>query len=113
VVPGKATRSYGIQVAKLAGLPGPVVHRAKEILAQYETSEPRHAGMMDSEPPSRLVAEPRPEYHPKVVSTFQQEGGDSLPQAIFHALLNLDIEAMTPVEALTKLYELKKKAEGR
>ncbi|MGH7456056.1 MAG: MutS-related protein, partial [bacterium] len=115
VVAGKATRSYGVQVAKLAGLPRPVVHRAREILAQYETSEPRYARMVDDEPLAAsypMVAEPRAEYHPAFISKFQKEDQDSLPQAIVKELLHLDIDAMTPVEALTKLYELKKRAEG-
>ncbi|MCI0696193.1 DNA mismatch repair protein MutS [candidate division KSB1 bacterium] len=113
VVPGKATRSYGVQVAKLAGLPRPVIHRAKEILAQYETSAPRYAGMINYEPPAasyKMVAEPRAEY--KVASRPERPLID-LPQAIINELLHLDIDAMTPVEALTKLYELKKRAEGR
>jgi DNA mismatch repair protein MutS len=113
VVPGKATRSYGVQVAKLAGLPRPVVHRAKEILAQYETSVPRYAGMINYElpaAPSQMVAEPRAEYQ---VASRPERSLTDLPQAIVNELLHLDIESMTPVEALTKLYELKKRAEGR
>ncbi len=113
VVSGKATRSYGVQVAKLAGLPRPVVHRAKEILAQYETSAPRYAGMINYElPPAsyQMVAEPRAEYQ---VASRPEKPLTDLPQAIVNELLHLDIDAMTPVEALTKLYELKKRAEGQ
>jgi DNA mismatch repair protein MutS len=95
VVPGKATRSYGVQVAKLAGLPRPVVHRAEEILAEYETNQPRES--------YRLVAESPAEY---------QAASRSSP-AILNELLTLDIDSMTPVEAITKLYELKKKAERK
>jgi DNA mismatch repair protein MutS len=91
VVPGRATRSYGVQVAKLAGLPRPVVHRAEEILAEYETAQSRQS--------YRLVAETPAEY--QVTSR--------LSQAIVNELMNLDIDSMTPVEAITKLYELKKK----
>jgi DNA mismatch repair protein MutS len=116
IVPGKATRSYGVQVAKLAGLPRPVVHRAKEILAQYETSAPRYAGMINYElPPAsyQMVAEPRAEYHPDSIKLkSQKENRDDLPQMIINELLSLDIDSMTPVEALTKLYELRKRAEG-
>ncbi len=113
IIPGKATKSYGVQVAKLAGLPRPVVHRAKEILAQYETSAPRYAGMINYELPAasyQMIAEPRAEYQ---VASRPEKLLTDLPQAIVNELLHLDIDAMTPVEALTKLYELKKKAEGR
>jgi len=93
VVPGKATKSYGVQVAKLAGLPRPVVHRAEEILAGYEAGE-------SSSSSYRRVAESPADYQATPRSS----------QTVLDELLNLDIDSMTPVEAITKLYELKKKA---
>ncbi|MBI3948972.1 MAG: DNA mismatch repair protein MutS [Acidobacteria bacterium] len=102
IVPGKATKSYGVQVAKLAGLPRPIVHRAEEILAQYEAGEPGRAMGYELSPEyHRRVAEPPGEY----------QAASRSSQTIIGDLLNLDVDSMTPVEALTKLYELKKKAE--
>lgn len=93
IVPGRATKSYGVQVARLAGLPRPVIHRAQELLVQYEAEEASLTSY-------RRVAESRAEYHAMPGS----------PQLIVTDLLDLDIDSMTPVEALTKLYELKRKA---
>jgi len=102
VVPGKAEKSYGVQVAKLAGLPRPIVHRAEEILHQYEAGESDRArGHEPSSDSYRRVAESPAEY----------QAASHPSRTVFNDLLNLDIDSMTPVEAITKLYELKKKAE--
>lgn len=97
VVPGKAGKSYGVQVARLAGLPRPVVHRAEEILAEYE------AGSQGAQEPSSRS--------PSHVAEAKATYSSSLhrARAILDELVNLDIDSMAPVEALTKLYELKKK----
>ncbi len=124
IVPGKATRSCGVQVAKMAGLPRPVVERATEILAQYEISNlerPLHGPrrMIHYEQATTsyaLIAEPRAEYQVAPRSERSErafEPSTDLPQVILDELLHLDMNAMTPMEALTKLYELKKRAEGR
>ncbi|MCS6817373.1 MAG: DNA mismatch repair protein MutS [Blastocatellia bacterium] len=89
VVPGRATRSYGVQVARLAGLPRPVVHRAEELLAEYEASNPRR------------VAEMSADYHASAL------------REIAERLKHLDPNALTPIEALTMLYELKRALEAR
>lgn len=89
VVPGRATRSYGVQVARLAGLPRPVVHRAEELLAEYEAHERRH------------VAESPADYSPSPL------------REIAERLKRLDLDALTPIEALTTLYELKRALEAR
>ncbi|MFN3929696.1 MAG: MutS-related protein, partial [Thermoflexus sp.] len=86
VRPGGADRSYGIHVAELAGLPRPVIRRARELLGRLERGEP--AVRPKAPPPAAplpLFAE-----HPVV-----------------HALRNLDPESLSPLEALHKLYELK------
>jgi DNA mismatch repair protein MutS len=85
IVPGGADRSYGIHVAELAGLPRPVINRAQEILAQLEAdaSEVRMKGRV----PARQMAL-FPETNP-----------------LLDDLLSLNIDAMSPLEALNKLYE--------
>jgi len=89
VVPGRATRSYGVQVARLAGLPRPVVHRAEELLAEYEASD------------RRRVAETPAEYRASAL------------REIAERLRRLDLDTLTPIEALTTLYELKRALEAR
>jgi len=86
VRPGGADRSYGIHVAELAGLPRPVIRRARELLGRLERGEP---AVRPKAPPP---AAPLPLFadHPVV-----------------HALRQLDPEALSPLEALHKLYELK------
>ena len=79
---GRAEKSFGIYVAHLAGLPKPVLRRANELLNQHNGSE-KSAG-------SRKAA--------KVITTEAE--------AFFSTLGNLDVNEMSPVEALTKLYSL-------
>jgi len=88
IVEGGADRSYGIHVAQLAGLPKPVIHRAEEILQQLEQGEPTHAPASDT----------------------QQLSLFALESPALEELKSLDVDALSPLEALTKLYELKKKA---
>ncbi len=82
---GGADKSYGIQVAKLAGLPSSVMKRATEILADLESAAPvREVPTKKTPPPQQ--------------SLFVSQGlGD---------LLRLDVTTLTPIEALNKLYEL-------
>lgn len=93
IVPGAADKSYGIHVAQLAGLPKPVIHRAEEILAELEAQGNRPAGLLDEEP-----------LQPIQLSLF---GG---PDPAVEALKALDINVLSPLEALNKLYELQKLA---
>ena len=95
VVPGGADKSYGIHVAQLAGLPMSVVHRAQEVLAGLEDSQPRQKRYK--------VARPR-----KAVSQQLPLFGDKSP--LLDEISQLDIDSMSPLEAITKLYELKQKA---
>ena len=98
IVPGAADKSYGIHVAQLAGLPRPVIHRAEEILADLETN---------GDSPARLSPVDDRASQPAVVqlSLF----GGSHPAV--DALKKLDINALSPLEALNKLYELQKIAQ--
>jgi DNA mismatch repair protein MutS len=91
IVPGGADQSYGIHVAQLAGLPRPVIHRAEEILAELE--QEAHAPGS-----TRRTIEVRQ------LPLFA--AGDPL----LEELQGLDISTMTPLEAISKLYELQKKA---
>jgi DNA mismatch repair protein MutS len=89
IVSGGADRSYGIHVGQLAGLPGPVVQRANEILQTLEASSGT-AVRIDPQAPQQLAL--FPETNPLL---------DDLDQ--------LDMNAISPIEALNKLYEWKQK----
>jgi len=99
VVPGAADRSYGIQVAKLAGLPPAVVERARAILGELEKTEREKpvASLVDDLP---LFAAPA--RRPAPVAAEAEEV-DSLRDA----LSGIDPDEMTPREALEALYRLK------
>jgi DNA mismatch repair protein MutS len=98
VVPGAADRSYGIQVAKLAGLPPAVVERARAILGELEKTEREKpvASLVDDLP---LFAAPQRRPPPAA-----PEGA---PDGLREALSAIDPDEMTPREALEALYRLK------
>jgi DNA mismatch repair protein MutS len=93
IVPGGVDKSYGIHVAQLAGLPKSVVHRAREVLDELEG------------------AKPSPKRRGKEVAQQLSFLGQKSPVA--EELEKLDINSLTPLEALTKLYELQKKAKEK
>lgn len=93
VEPGAADRSYGIEVAKLAGLPNQVVERAREVLAEHESAERVATGRLTpgaSPPPAQLTI-----FTP-------------LSQPVLERLREVDLNRLTPLEALNLLAELKK-----
>ncbi len=96
VEPGAADRSYGIEVAKLAGLPNEVVVRAREVLAEHESSERRLSEHLT--PGS--AAEPE---RPTQLTIFTP-----LSQPVLEKLREVDLNRLTPLEALNLLAELKK-----
>ena len=100
IVPGGPDRSYGIHVAKLAGLPDAVVKRADELLAEYAKS-----GLPTAAPaPSKTKAAPEP-------APAQQAAEPSLfGDALRETLCSLDVMTMTPLEALNTLYKLQEEA---
>jgi DNA mismatch repair protein MutS len=115
VVEGGADKSYGIQVARLAGLPPEVIRRAKEVLANLEKAEFNDLG------------EPVAAYQDREGGGERAEGGkgkameSAEPQLglfaseaglLFKELAELDIDSMTPLDAMNKLHELKKKVGG-
>jgi len=92
VVPGGADKSYGIHVARLAGLPKAVIHRAEEILEELEEKARTPLG------PERIEVHQLPLFSPT--------------DPVVEELKKLDLDSMTPLEALNKLYELQQKARG-
>ena len=93
VEPGAADRSYGIEVAKLAGLPHEVTTRAREVLAEHELAErelTEHLSPGSAPPPTQLTI-----FTP-------------LSQPVLEKLREVDLNRITPLEALNLLAELKK-----
>jgi DNA mismatch repair protein MutS len=102
VVEGGTNRSYGIQVARLAGLPAKVINRAKEILSNLERGEFDSMGMPKIAKSKAAASPPKIPLQP---SLFSQ------PDPIRSELKKIDPDQMTPIEALKILNELKKRAE--
>jgi len=92
IVPGGADKSYGIHVAQLAGLPRSVIHRAEEVLTELEDGR----GQKGRSRRARREPQQLPLFSP--------------PSPLLDEVANLDIDSMTPLEALNKLYDLKRKA---
>lgn len=97
VVAGAVDKSYGIEVAKLAGLPLDVVGRARGVLQELETKHIKKNAV-----------------NPDQVSIFEREaGGLSAGQkSVFEDLKNVEIENMTPLEAMSKLAEMKERSKN-
>ena len=106
VVPGRSDRSYGIQVARLAGLPPPVVARAREILNGLERDELSRGGR-----PSLTT-----EGNAGGTDVSRQLGLFQAPVAsedpLQRRLKSLDLDNLTPLQALSLLAELKREAGG-
>ena len=96
-MPGGVDKSYGIHVAKLAGLPKSVVHRAQEVLEELE----------EDSRTARRSAKGRRRRKEAVPQQLPLLGQKS---PLMEELEKLDIDSLTPLEAITKLYELQKKA---
>jgi DNA mismatch repair protein MutS len=90
IQPGPASRSYGVQVAKLAGMPASLVRHARATLEALEAQKQAHSAQIDlfAEPPAAVVA-------------------TTEPSALQLMLQTMDPDALTPKEALAALYELK------
>lgn len=101
VLPGMADKSYGVQVARLAGLPHEVITRAKEVLNNLENEE------LDSTGSPRLAHKSEEEKKPVFqIDLFNRE---SEPNPVLEEIKRLDVMNMTPIQALAKLEELKRK----
>jgi DNA mismatch repair protein MutS len=101
VVPGSADRSYGIQVAKLAGLPTVVIERAKLVLAQLESE--------DRTSPARRLIDDLPLFN-AAARSVPAPPADPTPAAVVGALAALNPDELSPREALQALYTLKQMA---
>src|SRR6185295_8133966 len=97
---GAADRSYGIEVAKLAGIPSPVTQRAREILKKHEENEHQLSDNLT------VRARRKPKIVINQLSLFT-----ALEEEIRNALREINVDAITPLEALRLLAELKKKAD--
>ncbi|HQL70678.1 MAG TPA: DNA mismatch repair protein MutS, partial [Bacteroidales bacterium] len=97
--PGGSNHSFGIHVAEMAGMPPSVIDRARQILSQLEGS--RDQSQLSK--PTEKIAKTREGYQ---LSFFQLE--DPVLKQIRDEIKNLDINALTPLEALNKLNEIKK-----
>ena len=101
IVRGGADKSFGIQVARLAGLPDSVIVRAKEILGELEASDINHEAILDSS-----LGDDVPDQQ---LTLF----GPTAPDDIVSDLCNMDVNALTPMDALNKLYDLHLRARLR
>ena len=94
IVPGATDDSFGIEVAKLAGLPHNVILRANEILEELES------GVIQK---PVCVSGPEPDDQVSMLDLTSQQVAD--------ALRNINVETLTPIEAMNELYKLKKMLE--
>lgn len=95
VVSGSVDRSYGIQVARLAGLPEEVIARAKEVLRHLENEH------------TALPLDPGESHIPLQISLFQ-----SVEERIMDELRSIDPDSMTPMESLRKIREWRDRTDG-
>ncbi len=91
IVQGPADDSYGIEVAKLAGLPDEVTKRAKSILKQLEATAPNAHAVTQLD-----------------FAAVEEYNSPAVPSEVADKLRTLDVETLTPIEALNFLYEMKK-----
>ncbi len=110
IVTGGADKSYGIQVAKLAGLPDSVVERAKDILTELLANDISEiAKSITVETGTKKKKQHLDEVDLTQMSLFDTVKDDD----IIEELRNVDIGNLTPLEALNKLYELQNKVKNR
>ncbi|WP_109485683.1 DNA mismatch repair protein MutS [Occallatibacter savannae] len=95
IEPGAASKSYGIEVAKLAGLPAAVIERAKHVLKQHEKQE-RQSVQVETAP------------EPMQLTIFTP-----LSQRIVDRIEQVDVNALTPLQALNLLEELQQELKGQ
>ncbi|MDP7540513.1 MAG: DNA mismatch repair protein MutS, partial [Alphaproteobacteria bacterium] len=98
VGPGAADRSYGIHVARLAGLPEPVVARARDVLALLESDETRSAAARLADELPLFAANRLPTTTPR--------------SPVMEALAGFELDDLSPRQALELLYHLKSLVDG-
>jgi DNA mismatch repair protein MutS len=96
VEPGSANKSYGIEVARLAGLPADVIARAREILRRHEQKE------------DKLTEELSPGAAEKAASMAQQISFTAIDESVLESLRGADLNKLTPLEAMILLAALQK-----
>ncbi len=99
IIPGAADRSYGIQVAKLAGLPAPVIARARDVLHELEAEDRHHA---------RHLVDDLPLFSASVQQETPNPAHPAQADALRDALAALHPDDMTPRDALETLYALRR-----
>ena len=103
-MPGGSEHSFGIHVAKLAGMPKSIVKRSEQILAQLESSN----GKGEIKGVAGDIADTREGMQ---LNFFQLD--DPILSQIRDEILNIDVNNLTPLEALNKLSEIKKIVKGK
>jgi len=104
IIRGGTDRSFGIQVARLAGLPQPVIARASELLDIFSRERLRGQETPTAEiPPASTAANGKP-------SLFEAAPSTPAPHPVVEALKAVDTDNLTPLEAIVKLQELRKQA---
>ena len=98
IVPGGADRSYGVAVAKLAGLPRAIIARARQIMARLEVDDQLNGSIGQS----ILENKKAPDRQLGIL--------DFKPMELVQEIAELDVVSMTPIEALNKLFEINEKA---
>ncbi|MBI2300794.1 MAG: DNA mismatch repair protein MutS [Armatimonadetes bacterium] len=96
IEPGGTDRSYGIEVARLAGLPVWVTERAREVLGELERQSDGGHGISEARPVQAVQ-----------LKLFDERG----PHPVLGALRAVDVMRLTPIEAITKLHELQQLAQ--
>ncbi len=122
VVEGGADKSYGIQVARLAGLPPAVIQRAREVLANLEKAEFNDLGEPVAASKGGAGDAGSGKRGDKDITTGKSGGEEAvMPQLglfasdaglLFKEIADLELDSMTPLDAMNKLHELKKKVNG-
>jgi DNA mismatch repair protein MutS len=120
ILPGGTDRSYGVEVARLAGLPQTVVTRAKEILDVFESAETPTVLKSKKLPTSKPQLMQLTLFDVNKLSSNKSEGLDPmevsperiLSDKILNELKKIDLDHITPLDAINKLHELKKKLIG-
>jgi DNA mismatch repair protein MutS len=103
IVPGASDQSYGIHVARLAGIPLPVIERAKEILFNLEKQELDDAGL------PRIAYGSSPDRDKSQFLLFQEDQDREFLEEVMEEIESWDLDALSPLEALNLISDLKEK----
>ena len=103
IMPGGTDKSYGIQVAKLAGVPDPVLRRAREVLKTLESMGKGEGAVGGADAGERLSSQ---------TQRLQATLFEAERHPVLDELESLDLGTLSPIESLTKLYELQRKLTG-